>query len=67
MFYSVYGIQIQKGTLPMTQAEIEEQIDVQLALARMMPAKAILSINAISILRSISRDIQAAKNPIKSA
>lgn len=51
----------------MTQAEIEEQIEVQIELARMMPAKAILSINAISILRSISRDIQAAKNPIKSA
>jgi hypothetical protein len=51
----------------MTQAEIEEQIDVQITLARMMPAKAILSIDAISILRSISKELQPTKNQIKSA
>jgi hypothetical protein len=46
----------------MTIAEIEEQIDVQITLARMMPAKAILAIDAISILRSISKELQSTKN-----
>jgi hypothetical protein len=54
------------GTL-MTLEEIEEEIDVQLSLARMMPTKAILCINAISILRSMSRELQTPNNLIKSA
>jgi hypothetical protein len=51
----------------MTLEQIEEQIDVQITLARMMPAKAILAIDAISILRSISKELQPTKNQIKSA
>jgi hypothetical protein len=50
----------------MTLEQIEEQIDVQITLARMMPARAILSIDAISILRSISKQLQSDRNPIKS-
>jgi hypothetical protein len=45
----------------MTQAEIEEHIDVQITIARMMPARAILSIDAISILRTISKELQTPK------
>jgi hypothetical protein len=51
----------------MTLEQIEEQIDVQITLARMMPARAILAIDAISILRSISKELQPTKNQIKSA
>jgi hypothetical protein len=50
----------------MTLEQIEEQIDVQITIARMMPAKAILAIDAISILRAISKELQPTKNPIKS-
>lgn len=51
----------------MTLDQIEEQIDVQISLARMMPARAILSIDAISILRTISKELQATKSYTKSA
>ena len=34
----------------MTVAELDEQIRVQIEIARMMPAQAILSIDAISII-----------------
>jgi hypothetical protein len=50
----------------MTLEQIEEQIDVQITIARMMPAKAILAIDAISILRAISKELEPTKNPIKS-
>jgi hypothetical protein len=50
----------------MTLSEIEEQIDVQIAIARMMPAKAILSIDAISTLRDMSKALQTTKKLIKS-
>jgi hypothetical protein len=50
----------------MTQAEIEEQIDVQITLGKMMPAKAILAINAISILRDMSKALPSAKKLIES-
>jgi hypothetical protein len=51
----------------MTLDEIEEQIEVQISLARMMPARAILSIDAISILRTISKELQATKSYTESA
>jgi hypothetical protein len=50
----------------MTKEQIEEYIDVQIEIARMMPARAILSIEAISTLRDMSRATQPTKNLIKS-
>jgi hypothetical protein len=50
----------------MTLAEIEEQIDVQITMARMMPAKAILAIDAISILRTMSKELRTTKKLIES-
>jgi pyrroline-5-carboxylate reductase len=50
----------------MTTDQIEEYIDVQIEIARMMPARAILSIEAISTLRDMSKALQSAKNLIKS-
>ncbi len=50
----------------MTLDEIEEQIEVQITLARMMPAKAILSIDAISVYRTMSKELQATKSYTKS-
>jgi hypothetical protein len=50
----------------MTRDQIEEYIDVQIAIARMMPARAILSIEAISTLRDMSKALQTTKKLIES-
>jgi pyrroline-5-carboxylate reductase len=50
----------------MTIDQIEEYIDVQIEIARMMPARAILSIEAISTLRDMSKELQATKKLIES-